>query len=87
MNNESSTTKSVRFVELGEKTLRALAEGDLAGGSAEAGVALDEYFVSERSRHIFGYRADQIAKHTSAAPWIALSAVTEHDGTVVGDAG
>ncbi|MET9721854.1 GNAT family N-acetyltransferase [Streptomyces zaomyceticus] len=87
MNNESSTTKNVRFVELGERTLRALAEGDLAGGSAEAGVALDEYFVSERSRHIFGYRAEQIAKDPSAAPWIARAAVSEPDGTVVGDAG
>ncbi|WP_328943127.1 GNAT family N-acetyltransferase [Streptomyces sp. NBC_00250] len=88
MNNELlSIPKRIRFVELSEKTLRALADGDLAGGSAEAGVALDEYFVSDRSRYIFGYRADQIAKDPSAAPWIARAAVSEPDGTVVGDAG
>ncbi|MEU6948467.1 GNAT family N-acetyltransferase [Streptomyces sp. NPDC046316] len=88
MNSESlSSPRHIRFVELSATALRALADGDLAGGSAEAGVALDEYFVSDRSRWIFGYRADQLAKDPSAAPWIARAAVSEPDGTVVGDAG
>ncbi|MFF7245396.1 GNAT family N-acetyltransferase [Embleya sp. NPDC008237] len=82
-----SSPKRVRFVELGAKALRALADGDLAGGSAEAGVALDEHFVCERARWIFGYRADQLAKDPSAAPWITRAAVSEPDGVVVGDAG
>lgn len=39
MNHEPlSVSKRVRFVELSAKALRALADGDLAGGSAEAGV-------------------------------------------------
>ncbi|MFJ7272562.1 GNAT family N-acetyltransferase [Streptomyces sp. NPDC099050] len=79
--------KRVRFVKLNAKALRALADGDLAAGSAEAGVALDEYFVSDRARWIFGYRADQHAKDPSAAPWTTRAAVSEPDGTVIGDAG
>ncbi|MEU6878792.1 GNAT family protein [Streptomyces sp. NPDC046712] len=88
MNNEPlSVPKCVRFVELNAKALRALADGDLAGGSTEAGVALDEHFVGDRARWIFGYRADQLAKDPSVGPWIARAAVSEPDGTVVGDAG
>ncbi|MFF3314358.1 GNAT family N-acetyltransferase [Streptomyces sp. NPDC003035] len=88
MNNElHSLPRRVRFVPLSAKALRALAEGDLAGGSAEAGVALDEHFVSDRARWIFAYRADQLARDPSAAPWITRAAVSEPDGTVIGDAG
>ncbi|MFD3698094.1 GNAT family N-acetyltransferase [Streptomyces sp. NPDC058646] len=88
MNNETlPTPQRVRFVQLNARALRALADGDLAGGSAEAGVALDEHFVGDRARWIFGYRADQLAKDPSAAPWITRAAVSEPDGAVVGDAG
>jgi [ribosomal protein S5]-alanine N-acetyltransferase len=88
MNNEPlPIPKRVRFVELSAKALRALADGDLAGGSAETGVALDEYFVCDRARWIFGYRADQLAEDPSAARWITRAAVSEPDGAVVGDAG
>ncbi|WP_392757204.1 GNAT family N-acetyltransferase [Streptomyces sp. LN590] len=79
--------KRVRFVELNAKALRALADGDLAGGSAEAGVDLDEHFVCDRARWIFGHRADQLAEDPSAAPWITRAVVSEPDGAVVGDAG
>lgn len=85
MNNE--LPKRVRFVKLNAKALRALADGDLAGGSAEAGIALDEYFVSDRARWIFAYRADQLTKDPSAAPWTTRAAVSEPDGTVIGDGG
>ncbi|AUY53657.1 MULTISPECIES: GNAT family N-acetyltransferase [Streptomycetaceae] len=89
MNSEphSTSPKRVRFVELSAKALRALADGDLAGGSAEAGVPLDPHFVGDRARWIFGYRADQLAGDPSAAPWITRAAVSEPDGAVVGDAG
>ncbi|MFI6689116.1 GNAT family N-acetyltransferase [Streptomyces sp. NPDC050485] len=88
MSNELlSAPERVRFVELSVKALRALADGDLAGGSAEAGVALDEYFVSDRARGIFGYRADQLAKDPSVAPWIVRAVVSEPGGAVVGDCG
>ncbi|MGT2526098.1 GNAT family N-acetyltransferase [Streptomyces nojiriensis] len=88
MNSEPlSIPRRVRFVELGERALRALADGDLAGGSTEAGVALDEHFVGDRARWIFGYRAAQLAEDPSAAPWITRAAVSEPDGVVVGDAG
>ncbi|GAA1544730.1 hypothetical protein GCM10009730_62320 [Streptomyces albidochromogenes] len=79
--------KRVRFVELSAKALRALADGDLDGGSAEAGVALDEHFVCDRARWIFGYRANQLAEDPSVAPWITRAAVSEPEGVVVGDAG
>ncbi|WP_308432955.1 GNAT family N-acetyltransferase [Streptomyces chryseus] len=88
MNNElPPMAKRVRFVELNAKALRALADGDLAGGSAEAGVALDEHFVCDRARWIFGYRADQVAGDPSAAPWVTRVAVSDPDGFIVGDAG
>ncbi|MCI3934945.1 GNAT family N-acetyltransferase [Streptomyces sp. AN091965] len=88
MNSELlSTPRRVRFVELSAVALRALADGDLAGGSAEAGVALDAHFVGDRARSIFAYRADQVVRDPSAAPWITRAAVSVPDGTVVGDAG
>ncbi|MFG2639401.1 GNAT family N-acetyltransferase [Streptomyces sp. NPDC048370] len=88
MSNEPlSTPQHVRFVELSAKALRALADGDLAGGSAEAGVDLDEHFVSDRARWIFGHRADQLTEDPSAAPWTTRAVVSEPDGVVVGDAG
>lgn len=88
MSNEPlSTPKHVRFVELSAKALRALADGDLAGGSAEAGVDLDEHFVSDRARWIFGHRADQLTEDPSAGPWTTRAVVSEPDGVVVGDAG
>src|SRR4051794_9136828 len=79
--------RRVRFVALNAEALRALADGDLAGGSAAAGVDLDEHFVSDRARWIFGYRADQLAADPSVAPWITRAVVSEPDGAVVGDAG
>ncbi|MGW5176704.1 GNAT family N-acetyltransferase [Streptomyces sp. NPDC004082] len=88
MNSEPlPARKRVRFVRLSEKALRALADGDLAGGSAETGVTLDEHFVCDRARSIFAYRADQLVKDPSAAPWITRAAVSEPEGIVVGDAG
>ncbi|GGV35632.1 GNAT family N-acetyltransferase [Streptomyces spectabilis] len=88
MNSESPfPPRRIRFVSLSAKALRALADGDLSGGSAEAGVALDAHFVSERARWIFGYRAEQLAKDPSAAPWTTRAAVSVPDGAVVGDAG
>lgn len=86
-NTPLATCKSVRFVELNAKALRALADGDLAGGSAEAGIALDEHFVSDRARWIFDYRANQLATDPSAAPWTTRAAVSVPDGVVIGDAG
>lgn len=90
MNNEPlphSGSPRIRFVELNAKALRALADGDLAAADAEAGVALNPHFIGERARSIFGYRADQLAREPSAAPWITRAAVSVPDGTVVGDAG
>ncbi|MEV7416089.1 GNAT family N-acetyltransferase [Streptomyces sp. NPDC089919] len=88
MNSEPHpTAQQVRFVELNAKALRALAEGDLPGASAEAGITLHEHFVSDRARMIFDYRAKQITEDPSAAPWTVRAAVSEPDGTVVGDAG
>ncbi|MGW6918058.1 GNAT family N-acetyltransferase [Kitasatospora sp. NPDC054939] len=88
MNSESlPAPRRIRFVELNEPALRALAAGDLAGGSAAAGIPLDEHMVGDRARSIFAYRADQIAADPSAAPWITRAAVAEPDGVVVGDAG
>lgn len=55
-NGPLSNPERVRFVELSAKTLRALADGDLTGASAEAGVALHEHLTSDRARWIVAYR-------------------------------
>ncbi|WP_411103138.1 GNAT family N-acetyltransferase [Streptomyces sp. cmx-4-9] len=86
-NEPPATPPRVRFVVLDATALRALADGDLAAASAAAGVALDEHFIGDRARRIFGYRADQLTAHPSAAPWTTRAAVSEPDGAVVGDAG
>lgn len=77
----------VRFVALTGAAMVALRDGDLAGGSAMAGIALPAYFVADQARRLWRRRIDQMAADPGSAPWIARAAVAEPDGTVVGYAG
>jgi ribosomal-protein-alanine N-acetyltransferase len=77
----------LRFVELSGRALSALKDGDLITASAEAGVALTEYFVTDRARWLWRLRISQLAADPGRARWIARVAVTRPDDAVVGHAG
>jgi RimJ/RimL family protein N-acetyltransferase len=79
--------KKVRFVELPTTAMTALVDGDLSGASAETGVALTEYFVTDRALWLWRYRLNQMASDPTSARWIARAVVTDPEGVVVGHAG
>jgi [ribosomal protein S5]-alanine N-acetyltransferase len=77
----------VRFVELPSTTLTALVDGDLPAASANAGVTLTEYFVTDKARRLWRRRVDQVAADPGSARWIVRAVVAEPDGVVIGHAG
>ncbi|MDH6132150.1 ribosomal-protein-alanine N-acetyltransferase [Kitasatospora sp. MAA4] len=78
---------SVRLVQLSPAVLAALLDGDLAGASARAGVALTDFFLAEEALWLWRLRLDQIAADPGSARWVARAAVAEPEGEVVGYAG
>ncbi|GAB3145641.1 hypothetical protein GCM10027290_25870 [Micromonospora sonneratiae] len=79
--------RTLRFVELSSVTMTALLAGDLAAASAEAAVALTDYFVTDDARWLWRIRVDQLATDPDSARWIVRAVVTEPEGVVVGHAG
>jgi ribosomal-protein-alanine N-acetyltransferase len=79
-------TPLVRFVELPPTAMKALADADLSTASAEAGIALTDYFVTDEARWLWRLRLGQIAADPATAVWFARAAVNDADG-VVGHAG
>lgn len=77
----------IRFVELPVAAMTALLAGDLAGGSAVAGVTLTGFFTGEHARRLWRRRIRQLAAAPADAPWIARAALAEPDGYAVGYAG
>ncbi|WP_414505879.1 GNAT family N-acetyltransferase [Streptomyces sp. NEAU-L66] len=77
----------MRFVELSSTTMVALLEDDLARASAEAGVALTEYFVTDRAKWVWQYRVNQLTSDPGCAGWLTQMVVAEPEGVVVGYAG
>jgi ribosomal-protein-alanine N-acetyltransferase len=77
----------VRFVTLSPTILAALLNKDLPAASAEAGVDLTDYFVTDRSLWLWRYRLNQIVADPGSARWIVRAAVTGPEGVVVGHAG
>jgi ribosomal-protein-alanine N-acetyltransferase len=77
----------VRFVTLSPATLAALLNKDLPAASAEAGIDLTDYFVTDRALWLWRYRLNQIVADPGSARWIVRAAVTGPDGVVVGHAG
>lgn len=77
----------IRFVELPATAMTALLDGDLAGASTLAGVALTDYFVTDDAKSLWRFRLAQLAREPEHAPWIVRAAVAEPDGIVVGHAG
>jgi RimJ/RimL family protein N-acetyltransferase len=74
---------SVELSLLPAAALRALAEGDLAGASAEAGVALPAEFLEDES--LWRLRLGQVEDDPTSAPWLVRAVVA--GGEVVGHAG
>jgi RimJ/RimL family protein N-acetyltransferase len=77
----------VRFVELSSIAMSALLDGDLAAASKAAGVALTDYFVTDRARWLWRLRIDQITASPGHARWIARAVVTTPEDVVIGHAG
>ncbi|MFB9626184.1 GNAT family N-acetyltransferase [Nonomuraea helvata] len=82
-----TSSKHVRFVELSSAAMSALLDGDLPAASDTAGVALTEYFVTDRARWLWQVRLDQMAADPRHARWMARQAVTGPEGVVIGHAG
>jgi RimJ/RimL family protein N-acetyltransferase len=82
-----TSPKAVRFVELPGTAMTALLGEDLAQASAEAGVALTEYFVTDRAKWVWRYRVDQLTSDPASAGWLTKAVVAEPEGAVVGYAG
>src|SRR5262249_2750623 len=63
----STSPKSVRFVELSSTAMIALLNDDLAQASAETGVALTEYFVTDTAKWVWRYRVNQLTSDPGCA--------------------
>lgn len=82
-----ASPQQVRLVELPGEVLAALLDRDLPAASSLAGLALTEYFVTDRARWLWRLRLAQIAADPSRARWMARHAVVGDHGLVVGHAG
>ncbi|WP_431918826.1 GNAT family N-acetyltransferase [Nonomuraea jabiensis] len=82
-----TSSKHVRFVELSSAAMSALLDGELSAASDTAGVALTEYFVTDKARWLWQVRIGQMAADPRHARWMARQAVTGPEGVVIGHAG
>lgn len=67
--------------------MTALLNDDLVQASAEAGVALTEYFVTDTAKWVWQYRVNQLTSDPGCAEWLTQTVVAEPEGAVVGYAG
>jgi RimJ/RimL family protein N-acetyltransferase len=67
--------------------MTALLDDDLARASAEAGVALTEYSLTDKAKWVWRYRINQLASDPGSAGWLTEAVVAEPEGVVVGYAG
>ncbi|MFH8442841.1 GNAT family N-acetyltransferase [Streptomyces sp. NPDC018026] len=67
--------------------MSALLDGDLSAAGRVAGVALTEYFVTDRARWLWRFRLDQMAADPGRARWMVRQAVVGDQGLVVGHTG
>ncbi|WP_338054753.1 GNAT family N-acetyltransferase [Streptomyces spiramyceticus] len=79
--------KNVSFTELNGAVMTALLDDDLARASAEAGVVLTDYFLTDKALWLWRYRLGQMADDPAAAHWCGRLAVCGPDGAVVGHGG
>ncbi|MFC5261851.1 GNAT family N-acetyltransferase [Kribbella qitaiheensis] len=81
----TTSTKSVRFVELTSTAMRALLADDLAAARAETGYELGDAFLTDAAKWLWQYRVDQMAADPSSIGWLAKLVLSEPG--VVGYAG
>lgn len=67
--------------------MTALLDDDLARASAEAGVELTDYFLTDQAKWVWRYRLDQLASDPGSAGWLTRAVVAEPERVVVGYAG
>lgn len=79
--------RPVGFVDLTGTAMTALLDGDLARASAEAGVGLTDYFLTDQAKWVWRYRVGQLASDPASAGWLTRAVVAEPEGVVVGYAG
>jgi RimJ/RimL family protein N-acetyltransferase len=79
--------RNIELVQLSPATLRALANGDLAGANLAASVGLGTYFISPEARSTWRRRASQVAEDPASATWITRAILDLDRGVVVGRAG
>lgn len=77
----------VDLVQLGEKTLRALADGDLAAAEAGAPVPLSPYLAGPECRPVWEIRAVQVVVDPPSADWITRVVWDPERRLAVGRAG
>ncbi|MBP2707783.1 GNAT family N-acetyltransferase [Microbispora sp. RL4-1S] len=77
----------MRLVDLTSKAMAALLDDDLAQASAEAGVELTDYFLTDQAKWVWRYRINQLTSNPGSAGWLTRAVVAEPEGVVVGYAG
>ncbi|MFI1179138.1 GNAT family N-acetyltransferase [Streptomyces sp. NPDC020799] len=85
--SEESRIRFVEFVELSGEAMSALLDGNLLAAGRIAGVALTDYFLTDRARSLWRYRLGQMAADPARARWMVRQAVVGDEGLVVGHAG
>ncbi|TCN39725.1 RimJ/RimL family protein N-acetyltransferase [Kribbella orskensis] len=81
----TTSTKSVRFVELTSTAMRALLADDLAAARAETGYELGDAFLTDAAKWLWQYRVDQMAADPTSVGWLVKLVLS--DPGVVGYAG
>lgn len=81
----TTSTKSVRFVELTSTAMRALLADDLAAARAETGYELGDAFLTDAAKWLWQYRVGQMAADPTSIGWLVKLVLSEPG--VVGYAG
>ena len=81
----TTSTKSVRFVELTSTAMRALLADDLAAARAETGYELGDAFLTDAAKWLWQYRVDQLDADPTSIGWLVKLVLSEPG--VVGYAG
>ena len=77
----------MRLVPLTVGALRALADRDQETATAETGLAITSYLVSDACVWLWQLRAEQVRRDPEALHWVARPAQDVSTGAVVGHAG
>ncbi|MGK5557893.1 GNAT family N-acetyltransferase [Actinomadura kijaniata] len=82
-----NSSRRLRLVEMTPRAMSALAAGDTAAASAEAGITLPEHFVGDDLRGLWHHRAKLHETAPDRPQGRVWAVVSEPEGTVVGHGG